>query len=84
MPNHKTTVRVEKRGPVKRGTRTGVQGGVAGAVVALLGTFVNLSETQVGLAVVVLTALFSWVQTAVEDYVDHGFLREPPDVEPVN
>ena len=63
-----------------RGTRTGVQGGVAGAIVALLASFgLELTETQVGLAIVILTALFSYVQTVVEDHYGKALLREVPE-----
>jgi hypothetical protein len=62
-----------------RGARTAIQGGAGYLVAELIDTFVDLDKTQLALVAVLLTALFSWVQTAVEDYTGKALLREIPE-----
>lgn len=64
-----------------RGARTALQGGAGYVVAELIDTFLALSDSQLALLAVILTALFSWVQTTVEDYIGKALLREVPEAD---
>jgi cell shape-determining protein MreD len=76
MSRHRTTTVSPGKA---RGARTAVQGGAGYLVAELVDTFVNLNDTQLALLAVILTALFSWVQTVVEDASGRAFLRDIPE-----
>lgn len=58
-----------------RGGRTAVQGGAGYAIAELIDSFVELDGGQVALVAVILTALFAYVQTLVEEALGAGLLR---------
>lgn len=66
---------------LKRPVRTAIQGGAGYATVEFVNAFhiYNMDERQYAIAVVVLTALYSWLQVMAENYLLKGFLREPED-----
>jgi cell shape-determining protein MreD len=82
MPGRRRAEKHEAKPATARGTRTALQGGAGYLVAQLLDTFVELSDSQLALVAVILTALFSWLQTVVEDYSGHALLREVPETDP--
>lgn len=72
---------------VTRPTRTGVQGGAAYAILEFLVAFdlVDLTGRQWAVSMLILTAVVSFAQTALENRAGVGFLRAvPPRDEPVD
>jgi hypothetical protein len=68
-----------------RPLRTAPQGGLAWALTEGIDAFVyDLSQQQYGIALVLLTMLFSFLQTAIEQGIGKAFLRTLPNTpEPV-
>jgi hypothetical protein len=65
---------------VARPVRTTVQGGAAFAVTEFIDAFgiVQMDERQYGACAVILTIVFSWAQTLIENGLGKGFLRRVP------
>lgn len=69
----------QARPSIARPTRTIVQGGAGLTAAELIDTFHDLSDTQLALVAVLLTALFAWVQVLVEDGFGLALLRDVPE-----
>lgn len=84
MPGRHENRRPRVNDALARTARTGLQGTPAWLAVALLDTFVDLSDKQFGLLVLILTGLIGWAQATVENAVGAGILRQvPPTTAPV-
>lgn len=68
---------------ITRPVRTGIQGGAAYAVVEGINAFhiMNMDERQYAISVVLLTAVFAWLQVIVENFLGKGLLRNPDDTD---
>lgn len=65
---------------VTRPTRTAVQAGPAVAIVAFIDAFFrDFNEVEFGAAVAFVTVVLSFIQTATENGLGVGFLRDVPD-----
>ncbi len=69
----------QARPSIARPARTALQGGAGFTVAELLDTFVDLSDSQLALVAVILTAFFAWVQVLVEDGFGLALLRDVPE-----
>lgn len=79
MANHATVSRVSEA--VARPARTGVQGGVAWAILEFISAYelYDFTERQLIVTTVVLTAVVSYLQNAFENHRSKGlFLRDVP------
>lgn len=75
------TAKKKRRVPEKvaRPTRTAVQGTPAFLIVWMIDeNFWNMNDQTFGVMVLLLTGLFSFLQTAYEDAKKVGFMREVP------
>lgn len=67
---------------IARPLRTAPQGGLAWAVTEGIDAFiVDMDERQYGVLIVLLTMVFSFVQTAIENGIGKAFLRRLPATE---
>lgn len=65
---------------IARPLRTAPQGGLAWAVTEGIDAFiVDMNDRQYGILIVLLTMLFSFLQTAVENGIGKALLRTLPD-----
>lgn len=64
---------------VARPLRTAPQGGAAWAFTEGIDAFIyDMNDRQYGISIVLLTMLFSFIQTAIENGIGKAFLRSVP------
>lgn len=69
---------------VARATRTGAQGSLAWAVTEGVDAFIyDMDDRQYGIAVVLLSFLFSFIQNTVENGIGKGIFRLPTAETPI-
>ena len=79
MTKHRAK-KTEVRPSRARGARTALQGGAGYAVAEFVDAVIyDMPGSGVALLAVILTALFSWAQTTVEDAVGVALLRDVPE-----